>query len=154
MRLTRVTDVANKASTLVRDALGRVQTTKRPFDQDGVAPVLAETISNSFTYDFNGNTLSEADGEDKLTRYSYDQYDRRVRQIAPGSSSAEEITSYSLDANGNATAVKTPAGTTYESEFDRLDRLTSSTNPLGDKTTFAYDAAANKMSRPGIDGDF
>ncbi|MDP2710879.1 MAG: Ig-like domain-containing protein, partial [Solirubrobacteraceae bacterium] len=147
MRLTRVTDVADKASTIVRDALGRVQTTARPFDQDGELPVLPETITAAVTYDFNGNVLSERDGESKVTRYNYDQFDRRIRQVAPGSSTAQEITNYTLDRNGNVTDVVTPRGTAYESGFDRLDRLTSSTNPVGDETTFAYDAAANKVAQ-------
>ena len=151
MRLTRVTDVAGMASTIVRDALGRTQSTKRPFNATGAQPdpdqpAPAPDITNSFTYDFDGNVLSEVDGELNALRHNYDQYDRLIRDTAPGANTGAEITNYTLDANGNATDVKTPREKTYKSGFDRLDRLTSSTDPLGDKTSYGYDAAGNKTS--------
>jgi RHS repeat-associated protein len=152
MRLTRVTDVAGMASTIVRDALGRTQSTQRPFNVTGTRPAPDQPppppyITNAFTYDFDGNVLSEVDGELNALRHNYDQYDRLIKDTAPGANTGTEITNYTLDANGNATDVTTPRGTIYASGFDRLDRLTSSTDPEANKTTYGYDAAGNKTAQ-------
>jgi len=47
MRLTSVRDVAGNASLIERDALGRVQSTTRPFDHGDAVPEIKRDIDRT-----------------------------------------------------------------------------------------------------------
>jgi len=77
----------------------------------------------------------------------HDQYDRRIRATAPGANSGPEVTRLTLDPNGNVTQLRTPRDTVQQRAYDRLDRMTSTTNPEGDVASTTYDAAGKTLTQ-------
>jgi RHS repeat-associated protein len=141
MRVTTVIDQAGDESSVTRDRTGRVTQLRQPLDATGAS---GQFVTTSFRYDRNGNLAETTDPAGNTTRVEYDQFDRPVREVAPGSS-GPEVTEISYDRNGNTEAVQTPRGpdATYRYGHDKLDRLRSEKDPLGNETTYEYDAAGN-----------
>ncbi|MEY2430379.1 MAG: hypothetical protein QOC92_104, partial [Acidimicrobiaceae bacterium] len=156
MRLTTITDVAGNARSIGYDAAGRVRYKEWPFK--GTDP-----IRHVYDYDPNGNLASYTACDNAppdhftcqgpATTFSYDGYDRRTHEIAPGAgatttttSPPPENTTLAYDENGNLTSRVTPRGPAYAFayRYDSLDRLTSEANPRGDTWTYSYDTAGNR----------
>lgn len=150
LRLASVTDVADHATSITRDEVGRITEIKRPYD---LAADPQRFIITRSAFDANGNVRQTLDGEGHETVKSYDQFDRLVKIKRPGSNAGDETTNLTYDQNGNQTAEETPRGTatgtdgdfTSHSEFDGLDRQISETNPAAEKTTSTYDPAGNRV---------
>ncbi len=141
MRLTASRDVAGNVYEVQRDALGRAFETREPFAE-------GDKIVERYTFDRHGKVRALTDGAGHTMRMVYDPFDRLERQVAPGETvgGPTEDTVYGYDQNGNQISVQTPRGPqfTWRTTFDRIDRMTSQTNPAGEKTTFEdYDGAGN-----------
>ena len=147
MRLTTVTDVANKVHSFGRDDQGRLTSHTVPYGPTAFAapddPPRAPIVTHQ-TYDRNGNLSSTSDGGDHTTTFEQDQYDRLVTQTAPGSATATETTALTYDANDNLTRRTTAGGPLWQYGFDSVDRQTSMTDPRGKLTTSDYDIAGNR----------
>lgn len=122
------------------------------------------------TYNANGTAATVKDGENNLTTYEYDGFDRLVKTRYPsttqgsGTSSATDYEQLTLDANGNVTQRRLRdgqlVGFSYDNlnrqtfmdlsgvgidkdislGYDLLGRLTTSSDAVGHLTNFAYDA--------------
>jgi len=105
----------------------------------------------SYTYDGNGNRLTQTDALDQTRRYEYDALDRRrATEYADG---ARET--YTYDENGNQTGQTDAKGQVTTWEYDALDRETLRTyslpsdpaGPTGDdlaSIATEYDANGNR----------
>ncbi len=89
-------------------------------------------VSNevSTTYTPNGKTATVKDGENNLTTYEYDGFDRLAKTRYPvvtlgsDSSSSTDYEQLSYDANGNVTQRRLRDGQLINYSFDNLDRVT------------------------------
>lgn len=139
------------------DALGRITT--KSFDytlpaelsQGGQAQL--QPIQHSFGYDPNSNLARSTNGRGHATTYSYDQFDRRISEVAPGSSPqlgtapTPETTGFEYDPNGNLTKRLTPRGSLdFRFQYDALDRMVEETNPANESWLYRYDPNGNVVS--------
>ena len=97
------------------------------------------------TNDPDGRMLDVARSNGVDTAYGYDTAGR-LNNIAHANGAAiiDEF-AYTLDGNGNRTAVTSNAGT-ESYVLDGLNRLTAATYPGGLSEAFVYDAAGNRTS--------
>ncbi|HEX2679781.1 MAG TPA: RHS repeat-associated core domain-containing protein, partial [Candidatus Dormibacteraeota bacterium] len=99
----------------------------------------------AFTYAPDGmpSTISRSGGVN--TSYGYDGADRLTSVHHDGPSGPIAHYDYTLDANGNRTAMTTAAGTESYT-LDALNRLTAVSYANGDNASYTYDAAGNRLS--------
>ncbi len=99
----------------------------------------------AFTYAADGmpSTIARPGGVN--TMYSYDGADRLTSVRHDGPSGAIAHYDYTLDANGNRTAMTTAVGTESYT-LDALNRLIAVSYPNGDNMSYNYDAAGNRLS--------
>ncbi len=136
-----VTDPRGKTTTSTYDGRNRLLTTTAP-----------DTGVTTFTYDVVGNKLTEKDPRNNITTYTYDAADRPASLTKPSGGK----TTYGYDANGNQTSMVEPRGNvtgcgcaaqyTWTYVFDRANRKTGETSPLGHTTGFALDNVGNQLS--------
>jgi RHS repeat-associated protein len=94
----------------------------------------------------------QIDGNLKVTYFKYDALDRlllELRKVGDDADLADPddaITQYSYDANGNRLSVIDPNANATTFVYDALNRVTTSTNAEGEKTTMKYDKAGNVAS--------
>lgn len=114
---------------------------------DTVTDWRGDTITT--TNDADGRMIDVARSNGGV--YGYDTAGR-LNNIAHANGAAiiDEFT-YSLDGNGNRTAVTSSAGT-ESYVLDGLNRITAATYPGGLSEAFSYDAAGNRTSHTDIDG--
>ncbi|MCW2404420.1 RHS repeat-associated protein [Sphingobium sp. B1D7B] len=121
------------------DAIGRVQTVTQGF---GITSEQAVVQTNSYTP--NGQLLTVKDGENNLTTYEYDGFDRLVKTRFPnptkgsGSSSTSDYELLAYDANSNVVNFVNRSGQSHSLTYDNLNRLTSRDRP-GAEPTISYD---------------
>ena len=150
--------------TSITDAAGKVWT--RSFDAESVIAAAADPLSNSrsytsdavgrttryssplqnvtdWTYDSMGRVTSTRNPSGETTTTSYDANGQVTSVALPGS--LVEV-SYARNALGQITRVTDPNGNAWERVYDMGGRLTSFADPLGNRTSFAYDAV-NRASR-------
>ncbi|MFZ5555951.1 MAG: hypothetical protein ACOZDY_04380, partial [Pseudomonadota bacterium] len=104
----------------------------------------------AYTLDAMGNRTAErvygagASLVQQLTR-EYSSVNRLTKLIG-GTNPVGQVTQYAYDDNGNVTAVDGPlpgAADTTAFEYDSLDRLTKSTDPLAGQTRYSYSALSD-----------
>ena len=146
----RLKDISGR--TIAYDDAGRVSQKSWPFKD-------TERIDHTYTYDTHGNLASFTDGKGYSTTFTYDGFDRRAREEAPGADTTDpgaagaETTTYGYDENGNVLTRGTPrAGFSFQYGYDTLDRLTSEANPAGDKWTYAYNVAGSRVMERAPEG--
>lgn len=120
------------------DAVGRVSTIT-----EGVG-TSAAAITQTSTYSPNSQVASVKDGENNLTSYTYDGFDRPSQTIYPssskgaGSSNASDYEQLTYDAASNVTTIRLRDGTSTSLAYDDLGRLVTRT-PAGETaTSFTY----------------
>jgi RHS repeat-associated protein len=101
-------------------------------------------INYSFDADGNLTGLNRSNGVNSA--YGYDNAGRLTNISHDGSGGNLLFTNYTLDANGNRTAMASNGGTeTYT--LDALNRLTNASYPNGDTAAYSYDANGNRLSQ-------
>ena len=105
--------------------------------------------TEQWTYTADGRPATVTDGNDNVTTYTYDDFDRLVRTTYPDTT-YEELT---LDDAGRVTAVLTRGSQTISLGYDDLDRLTSRTIPDHGSETFTYDLVDRILTAAGPDRD-
>jgi RHS repeat-associated protein len=130
-------------------------------------------------YSNNGYVTSLLDGENNLTTYVYDGFDRpsKIQHPSPtkgaGTSSAVDYEQLTYDANSNVTSRRLRDGTSIAFTYDNLNRATlknlpgaepdvtygydnlgrtTSANQTGNALTFGWDALSRKTSEAGPQG--
>jgi RHS repeat-associated protein len=108
----------------------------------------AAQVTNTYTP--NGNSKTVIDGENNLTTYSRDAYDRLVKTNYPdptvkGSSSSSIYEQTAYDFNGNVTQRRLRDGQLINFSFDNLDRITLKDLPApeSDAQYSLYDLQGN-----------
>lgn len=165
-RLTKVTDPNGNVSKQEYDRLGRIIVTR-----DAVE--IAHSTGHSTCYDAFDRVLSTTDALGNKTTYEYDEDERSVVMTTPELVSvttthnrhgqqltvaaAGNTTVYSYDANGQLTEVSDSLsafdGRPLEVRtYDRAGREITSSDALGIKTTFTYDAVNRVLCRIEDDG--
>ena len=133
-RLDRVTASDGLAVDYGYDAVGRLQTLR----SGGILEV-------TYAYDEAGRLAAKAFANGTSTAYEYDALGRVTRIEHRGPAGAVlTFEAYAYDTAGLVASVTTPSGTTAYG-YDALGQLTSVTTPAGATTTYAYDAAGNRL---------
>ena len=156
--LTSTTDPLTHVTSYAYDALNRKIAMTQPDPVSGV-PGTGSPVT-TYAYDADNNLTSTADPRHFVTRYVYDDLNRKIEEFLPNPSGASSPdvapTSYAYDAVGNLTLTVDPRGGGTEYLYDALNRKvtmrqadpatgdpTLATSPL---TSYAYDAAGNLTS--------
>jgi RHS repeat-associated protein len=136
-----ITSPMGNITSYTYDGAGRVLTITEP--RGNVAGATAAQFQQKFTYDPDGNVVTERDALNRLTRHEYDAGGRRIKTTAPDSG----VTSYGYNAANELVSMTSPDGgiTTYE--YDSRGQRTRETSPVGGVTTFGYDAAGRMVRR-------
>ncbi|MBU0832117.1 MAG: hypothetical protein KKH33_07005 [Alphaproteobacteria bacterium] len=167
-------DGADRITRYGYDAIGRVLTVTEGY---GISGEQAVVRTNSYTD--NGQLETVKDGENNLTTYEYDGFDRLVKTRFPdpakgaGTSSSSDYEQLALDANGNVTAFRNRSNQTIGLTYDNLNRLTykdlpgaepdvtygydllgrmTSASQTGNVLGFTYDALGRNLSQTGPQG--
>ncbi|MBQ8209156.1 MAG: LysM peptidoglycan-binding domain-containing protein [Clostridia bacterium] len=137
--LTSVTNALGFTKTLKYDCLDRLvsesdykgKSEKYDYDNNGNLTSVADSRGNKivYTYDNVNNLISEVDAEDRRKDYSYDA----VGRLTSVTEDSKYQSTYIYDKVGNLLAA---GGYTYS--YDLNGNLTSSTNALGDITSYVY----------------
>jgi RHS repeat-associated protein len=147
---------SNGGKSSVTDPLGR--TTSYGYNEQGLIASVAhpDGCTETFEYDAEGRLISGVDRRGFQTRFEYDPRGKLVRTTfadgseirasyyADGSLYSEtakngEVTSYTIDGDGNRVAVSNSVGITrYTYNYKRF--VTSKVDPLGRTNQYEYDA--------------
>ena len=142
---------ADRVTRTAYDGLGRVTTTTA-----AVGTVNASVVqTNSYTSD--GQLASVKDGENNLTTYEYDGFDRQVKTRYPApakganASSTTDYEQLTYDGDSRVTQRRLRDGTTITATYDALGRQTSRT-PQGENSvnaSFNLLGSPVSLQRPG-----
>lgn len=146
-------------TSLQYDLDGRALTTTKPsgvVTTDSYTPTgqLAgisysdSTHAVTFAYDANGTRTKMVDGTGTTT-YTYDAFNEMTGET----NGASKAIAYAYDADGNTTGITYPAATKAVTRaFNNEGRLTGVTDPMGQTTTFTYDADGDLLTTAAPNG--
>ncbi len=135
------------------DPLGVV--TKFEFDDNGNSTKVyrafgtSEQIETSFTYDENGNVLSQTDPNGNTRTFTYDEYGNKLTDTDP----LGNTTAFTYDDLGNITSITDAMGNITSLEYDLLGRLISLTDALGNSEAYSYDPNGNLLTQTDKNGN-
>ncbi len=143
----------DSTTTYVYDNVNRlIQMTQS--DPDGAGPQSAP-VSN-YTYNANGNRVTETNALGKVTTWVYDNLNRTTQITQPDPDGAGALTSpitkFAFDALSRRTSLTDPDNNVTSWAFDGLNRVTSETNSLSKVESFGYNAAGDVTSRTDRNG--
>ncbi len=152
-------------SIYLYDRLNRLVRQTRQNPTTGLANI---SVYSTWTYDLAGRLLSSKDEMGRVTTYSYDDLDRRIRIVGPDPDSSSDATPDKIaaetrityDAAGNIESTSTrrnvdPLNTSASSrdvflttfnQYDRLDRLVTSIDANRAATQYRYDNNGNRIA--------
>lgn len=165
----------DRISQLVYDAADEVTQLKVAVGTSDAA------TERTLTYSNNGMLATLKDGENNLTTYTYDGFDRPSQTQYPnttkgsGTSNASDYEQLSYDANSNVTSRRLRDDNSVSFTYDNLDRLTVQGPPnpepsstfgydnlgrltsaakaaFGISLSFTYDALSRKLTETGPEG--
>lgn len=107
-------------------------------------------------YDDLDRLASVTDRRGKIWRYQYDAAGNRTKVIDPTKAIDDYTVSYDYDANGNPTVIRDGTQNPTHFAYDKLNRLLTSTDALGNTKTLVYDAAGRvtKVTEGGKDTQY
>jgi hypothetical protein len=114
----------------------------------GASSDVTGTVTNSWTYDLNGNRLTEAKTGNATVYYAYNAADQLCWYASTTGTCAAPptgATTYTYDANGNTTA----AGTTGTQAYNTFDQFTSNTSG-STVTNYTYAGQSNTAGLNGL----
>ncbi|WP_143082734.1 DUF6531 domain-containing protein [Cellulomonas sp. KH9] len=135
----------------VVDPLGNVEgadaekyTTRFAYDGAGNRTTVTDPLGNVTTdlFDAHNRLVEHTDANGHTTSYTYDDLDR-VRKVTAPDAKDGQGTSYTYDANGNATQVRDARGNAVTATYDRLGRIATTFDALGRLRQHTYDAESN-----------
>ncbi|MCW2404397.1 RHS repeat-associated protein [Sphingobium sp. B1D7B] len=145
---TALPDDKDRITKYGYDAIGRIQTITQGYGITG-----EQAVVQTSSYTPNGQLLTVKDGENNLTTYEYDGFDRLVKTRFPnptkgsGSSSTSDYEQLAYDANSNVVNVVNRSGQSHSLTYDNLNRLTSRDRPGAEPTiSYGYDLLGRMTS--------
>ncbi|MFH1149605.1 MAG: DUF5719 family protein, partial [Actinomycetota bacterium] len=160
-----ITDPEGHTTVFYYDGLGKPTLKLEPYSGE-------TAFATAYSYDLNGNLLSQAEGspgEQRVTSFAYDERNR----ILAASAGPGVTTGFTYDSAGNLIHVTDPngnhnlaisydhagrlksksdhAGNTYDYAYDLAGNLTETTDPLDSTVTRSYNPS-NLVSRVGAEG--
>ncbi|UBF29556.1 hypothetical protein K9N68_14015 [Kovacikia minuta CCNUW1] len=105
-------------------------------------------LSTTFTYDGNGDVLTETDPLGNVTRYTYDSYGNVLTTTDPTGLTVTNT----YDAKGNLKEIKGQSSGTKTFNYDASGNLKEMQDGVG-KTTFDYDSFGNLISQTDASGN-
>ena len=154
-RKTAEKDKNGNTSTFTYDAYNRLTLSSAPLEGSSY-------MKQRYTYDANGNvikeeTLNSAVGASEswaVTNYTYDADNNLTRAESIDTDSKKYYTTYGYDANGNTTRVTSANGkNATDYVYDKYNRVTKMTDPMGYVETYTYDIAGNMLSKTDRNGN-
>jgi len=141
-RRTAQVDQAGTRTEYGYDGLGRLTEVRQFLD--------GETLTTSYTYDSQGNKLTQTDAEGRTTRWSYDSMGRVLTRTLP----MGQVETFAYDANGNPISHTDFKGQVTTSDYDQHNRLIRQTYADGTEESWVYDSAGQKVeAQQVINGD-
>lgn len=142
------TDPRGNQTTYGRDGSGNLTSVTYP----NVTNPSAQTASETYTYNSDGQRLTHTDPEGILTTYEYHTSGTSVgllHKVKLGPGGSELVTEYGRDTLGNVTTVTDPRGNDFTTAFDNLRRVTQTTapSPLNYRVKFNYDGNGNRTKK-------
>ena len=131
------------------DALDRLSRSYTPglpeisytYDEAGNLAAVTETGRESrttrYTYDLNGNLLTEADPLDQRKTYAYDSRNRLIETASAGGRREQ----YAYDGDSRMTGIRDALGKETRLSYDGNDNLISLSDGEGRTVTYTYDQA-------------
>ena len=104
----------------------------------------AGSLTESRSYDNNGNLATVTHFNGIVTTYTYDTLNRLLSRTTPG----EAAVSFTYTATGKRHTMNDASGTTTYS-YDAMDRLTQKATPEG-ALNYTYDAAGNRIGKKTV----
>jgi len=135
----------DQISQNVYDAAGEITDVKV-----GIGTADAAT-ERHLTYSNNGLVSSLLDGENNLTAYAYDGFDRLSQTFFPSlnkgvhDSDGSDYEQLNYDANGNVLSRRVRSGAVIGYSYDHLNRMTHKGGPLADRD-YSYDNLGRLLS--------
>ncbi len=140
-------------STYVYDNINRLIQMTQP-DPDGAGSQTAPV--SSYTYNANGNRITETNPLGKVTTWAFDNLNRLTQTTQPDPDGAGALTSpitkFGYDALNNRTSLTDPDNNVTTWAFDGLNRETTETNSLSQVRSFGYNAAGDLTSQTDRNG--
>ncbi|UCG04932.1 MAG: RHS repeat protein [Desulfobacterales bacterium] len=112
-------------------------------------------FNGSFTeyrYYKNGNLKKKIDAENRITRYSYDAFNRLTTVTQTDKSPNDTVTAYEYDGHGNLKWVIDAQGLKTRFKYDDMGRVVYIKSPDTGKTLYAYDEAGNLVQKTDANG--
>ncbi|MCX8477456.1 MAG: hypothetical protein MT490_16830, partial [Sphingomonas sp.] len=136
----------------IADQLTKVQTAYGTADQ-------SDEVIRSYTN--NGQLASVKDGENNLTTYEYDGFDRLLKTrypvttVAAGTSSTTDYEQLGYDAASNVTSRRLRDGQTIGFTYDNLDRVSLKNLPGSEPdVSYGYDLLGRMTAASRTDGHY
>ncbi|MBB2923822.1 DUF6531 domain-containing protein [Cellulomonas cellasea] len=120
-------------------------TTRYTYDPSGNPVEVRDPLGHvtRAAYDAVGRLASMTDPTGSVVRYGYDAADRLTSVLGPDASGEQQSLRYLYDANGQVIKRRDPLGHEAALEYDRAGRTTATTDPLGRRREYVYDANSN-----------
>jgi RHS repeat-associated protein len=123
-------------------------TTRYAYDQAGNPSAVTDPLGNAsrVSYDALNRPTAQTDANGKATRFTYDAADRLTTVIGPDAPGDQGLV-YGYNANGQVIKRTDPLGHTSSTEYDRAGRTTVTTDPIGRRREYVYDADSNLIEQ-------
>jgi RHS repeat-associated protein len=142
-RATSRTDNNGTTTQMTYDERDNLLAVSSPRTIDaGLSTAHTVTTASSYTYDANGNAVTETDPLGRVRHYSYDN-DNRLVSMTDEFGGVSQVT---YDANSRPLQFTYPDGSTEAATYDALGNLLAHTDAGGHTTQYRYDAL-NRVSR-------
>jgi RHS repeat-associated protein len=129
------TDALNRVTSYTYDAANRQTQITYP-----------DNTTQSFTYDFRGNKLTETDQLGRVAKHVYDLAGQLTSTTSAYGTADAATASFTYDLDGRKLTQTDPRGNTTSYAYDAAGRQTSLTDGVGNLTSYAYDADSRRIS--------